>query len=270
MKLITLRCPACGAELRKEETKSALTCEFCGSKCLAQTMQQSRETPSPQYAADLGGVPTNAQAPGIAVKPPPDGEGESKLTTVMRKGTPRKKSKWRSVLETILTMVIAVCVVLFLRLFVFEIAVVDGTSMQPTLQPSERVLVMKWRQKVGIANKRGEIVVTRFPNDPGYFIKRVIALEGDRVRITGGVTYVNDQPNEMGSGYTPQNMDEMTVPEGHVWVMGDNRGVSKDSHSLSVGPIPCELLLGRADVLVYPLNRIHFLTHVKDTISEEP
>lgn len=179
---------------------------------------------------------------------------------------PRRIRIRRSLRETLVLLIIALAAVLFLRLFVFEMAFVDGQSMMPTLRDLDRVVVMKWTHYLRRQPKRGEIIVTKYPNREGYFIKRVIALPGDTIEIRDGRPYVNSrQIFPQIDGYSSPDYALATVPEGHIFVLGDNRANSVDSHNLPPpGFIPLDYLLGRADLLVWPLNNFKTLTHIKD------
>jgi len=168
--------------------------------------------------------------------------------------------------EIVQTMLIAAVIVLLLRVFVFELAVVDGPSMQPTLETGERVLVMKWTQYLRPMPRHGEIMVTRYPEPEfeGYFIKRVVGVAGDRVCIKQGIVYVNDEPNTTGTGLCLGDMEELEVPEHHVFVMGDNRPWSMDSRDPRIGTLDIDMLLGRADVLIFPMSRMKIINHATD------
>ena len=151
-------------------------------------------------------------------------------------------------------MVIAVAVVLLLFTFVGRVATVDGGSMLPTLTHGERLLV----QELGYKPAQGDIVicqsVTYGMETP--LVKRIIALEGQTITVdfknwkvfVDGVEleedYINYQPTAYMNGW--DYGDSYTVPEGCVFVMGDNRNNSQDSRRIAVGPIDERLILGRA------------------------
>ena len=173
--------------------------------------------------------------------------------------TAQKRRVKGSIRETLWMFAIAVVIVAVLRLFVFEVAAVDGRSMQPTIQPHQRVVVMKWTQIFRPTPKRGEVIVTKYPGYKGYFIKRCIAVPGDTVRIEGGLVYVNhgdgDVLDTYGAGYVSGGSSAtITIAEGHIYVLGDHRAISMDSHN--VGQIPVSMVFGRADYIVWPLNEM--------------
>ena len=155
-----------------------------------------------------------------------------------------------------LTVIIALILALFLRAFVFLFATVDGPSMQPTLVNGERVLVTRYTYALSPI-ERGDVVVCRFdhPNFPDYYVKRVIALSGETIRITDGVVYINGSPLAEDYTLSPAASDfpETLVPEGCVFVLGDNRNNSTDSRK--VGPIRESRIIGKARCILYPFSQ---------------
>ena len=151
-------------------------------------------------------------------------------------------------------MMLALLVALGLRLFVFEIVLVNGPSMEPTLWTNERVWVDKtcyWGSPPSV----GDIVVCRFPNETALFVKRVVGVGGDTVEVRDGALYVNGEardPNPQ-SVTMQQDFEKITVPEGHVFVMGDNRNRSRDSRM--VDPIPQSDVIGQARHIVFPFDQ---------------
>lgn len=171
---------------------------------------------------------------------------------------PRRKSLARESLETILG---AVSLALFIMVFVARAFTVDGPSMLPTLQSGERLLIDKVTYRLR-SPERGEILVFRYPADPShYFIKRVIGLPGDEVRLAGGRVFVNGQPlNESYINGPIRGRDRTyRVPEGSYFVLGDNRNNSQDSRSAAVGFVPRSAIVGRAVVRFWPLERAGLL-----------
>ncbi len=129
---------------------------------------------------------------------------------------------------------------------------VDSTSMRPTLFAGDYVVVNKLAYKLGHPS-RGDIIVFKFPPDPTQipYIKRVIGLPGDRVRIANGKVYINDVL--LSEPYLKVNTVEggdWTVPEGQLFVMGDNRQDSYDSRKW--GMVPMNLVIGKAEVIYWP------------------
>jgi signal peptidase I len=128
---------------------------------------------------------------------------------------------------------------------------VDGFSMLPTLQDGEFVLVSKVNYRLGNV-ERGDIVVFHFPLDPEQeLIKRVIGLPGDTISVQNNQVSVNGQVlNEPYIAAAPAYSGEWNVPDGQLFVMGDNRNDSSDSHSW--GYLPLEKVVGKAVVIYWP------------------
>lgn len=158
--------------------------------------------------------------------------------------------------DWIISIVIAVVLAFIIRQFVVELYIVDGPSMRPTLQSQERLVVNKFIYDFR-APEKGEILVFQYPRDTSRdFIKRVIATPGDTIEIKGGRVYVNDQMLE--EDYilekTRSEYPKATVPEGTVFVMGDNRNNSEDSRFADVGFVPYKLIKGKAVLVFWPLD----------------
>jgi signal peptidase I len=173
-------------------------------------------------------------------------------------------SRARSTIEWIAVVGGALIVAVIIRTFFLAAFYIPSPSMVPTLQVHDRVLVNKLSYDLHPIH-RGDVVVFERPpgeNDPKVkdLIKRVIGLPGDTLESMGGVVYVNDKPltepylNPPG---TTENLDRQIVPEGMVFVMGDNRGNSHDSRSF--GSIDEDLIVGRAFVIVWPLSHLGWL-----------
>lgn len=128
---------------------------------------------------------------------------------------------------------------------------VDGTSMLPTLEDGEYVLVNKMVMRFG-SLEHGDIVVFHFPRDLGQdYIKRVIGLPGDHVRVFHGKLYINGE--EIAEPYTaaPANYNgSWDIPEGNIFVLGDNRNNSSDSHQW--GPVSIDNVIGEAIFIYWP------------------
>ena len=156
----------------------------------------------------------------------------------------------------ILSMAGAIIVALLIRHFIVELYVVDGPSMQPTLQDGERLVVNKfiyhWRDPL-----KGEVVIFRYPRDHNRdFIKRVIATGGDTIEIKDGHVYVNDAlvNEDYIAEKTRTEYPKQTVPEGTLFVCGDNRRNSLDSRFPDVGFVPLELVKGKAALIFWPVD----------------
>lgn len=161
----------------------------------------------------------------------------------------------------IVSISLAIVLALLIRYFIVELYLVDGPSMRPTLQNSERLVVNKFIYRFR-SPERGEILVFRYPRDPSRdFIKRVIAIPGDTIEIKGGQVYVNstllDEPYILSQ--TRGNYPLATVPEGHIFVMGDNRNNSEDSRFADVGFVPFDLIKGKAMLIFWPVDQFKTL-----------
>jgi signal peptidase I len=154
-------------------------------------------------------------------------------------------------------------VVAFLvKTFLIQAFYIPSGSMLPTLEIQDRVLVNKLSYDLHPVH-RGDIIVFKSPDQtPGQvkdLIKRVIGIPGDTVEAHDGKLFVNGvAQNEpfLGPGVTTGPLEPQKIPPGHYWVMGDNRGNSKDSRFF--GAIPKSLIIGRAFVRVWPIGRFHF------------
>lgn len=128
---------------------------------------------------------------------------------------------------------------------------VDGSSMEPTLQSGEFVIVNKLTYKLGIPEV-GDVVVFHFPRDPEQeYIKRVIGLPGDHIVIENGNVYVNDYLlDETYITSSPAYESTWDMPDDSIFVLGDNRNNSSDSHNW--GPVPVNYIVGKAVFVYWP------------------
>ncbi len=135
---------------------------------------------------------------------------------------------------------------------------VQNVSMQPTLFEGEFVLVSKLAYKLG-ETKIGDIIVFHAPTEPGEdFIKRIIGTPGDQVKIYGGKVFVNGfRLDEVYLADAPNYDGEWLVPEGSLFVLGDNRNQSSDSHRW--GFVPLDNVVGRAVVIYWPMSKFAVL-----------
>lgn|GEM_PF-289029 len=195
-------------------------------------------------------------------------------------GTSRKgaydRESIRSIVSTVAIILIAPLIALFLTAFVFQPYEVEGESMETTLQNNDRLIVWKmprtWSRITGhdYTPKRGDIVIFSEPTSIGYntggpkqLIKRTIGLPGERVVVKDGevTVYNSDHPEGLKPdktlpygkviGDTPGDLD-IVVPEGSIFVLGDNRGSSLDSRSF--GPVDVNNIAGKLVMRVLPLG----------------
>jgi signal peptidase I len=156
------------------------------------------------------------------------------------------------------SILVAIVAAFLIITFVFETVSVDGHSMDPTLNNKDRLIVEKVSYYFR-APKPGDIVVIKYPANPKEkFIKRVVAVGGDKVRIENGKLYINDVAKDEPYILEPMvtgDFNEVTVPDNTVFVLGDNRNNSRDSRFSDVGFVSYKLVVGRAAFRIYPFNR---------------
>jgi len=155
-------------------------------------------------------------------------------------------------------MLVSVVVSAFIIIFLYQPVRVEGTSMLPMLEDQDRLFINKFAYRVGGIH-RGDVVVFLYPRDhEKSYIKRVIALPGDRLRIDEGKVYVNDEPVQ--EKYVPQrftddrSISERTIPVGQYYMMGDHRSISSDSREF--GPVDRELIYGKAAFVYWPMEQV--------------
>ena len=152
-------------------------------------------------------------------------------------------------------VLVAVTVSIIIIFFLYQPVRVEGTSMLPVLEDQDRVIINKMAFHVGDVH-RGDVVVFRYPRDQTKsYIKRVVALPGDRLRIDHGRLIVNDQ--FVAEPYVPlrftddRSLPEMALPAGDYFVMGDHRSISSDSREF--GPVERSLIYGKAAFVYWPM-----------------
>lgn len=158
---------------------------------------------------------------------------------------------------------IVLAVVLFFAINAVSARVrVDGFSMVPTLQDGEYVLVNRLAYRANLP-ERGDIIVFVSPQTPNLdLIKRVIGLPGDTVSISGGMVRVNGQVlDEPYIAAAPVYNGEWNVPEGRLFVLGDNRNDSSDSHAW--GLLPLENVIGKAILIYWPIPDWNLIDHIE-------
>jgi signal peptidase I len=172
----------------------------------------------------------------------------------------KERGPHHALIEWLVVIAVAVGFALLLKSFVVEQFQVDGHSMDSTLHNGDRVLVNKLSYRLHDP-RRGDVVVLKRldgPNGERDLIKRVIALPGEAIEVRDCQVLIDDrvldEPYLDPQVVTPNNcgkdQPELVIPEGEVFVMGDNRGGSMDSRD--IGPIPESDLIGRAFVIIWP------------------
>lgn len=166
-------------------------------------------------------------------------------------GQPRKCSTvglWLR--DTVISIAASILIITFL----YQPVRVEGTSMLPRLENSDRLFINKFVYRVSPI-ERGDIVVFHYPRDPEKsYIKRVIGLPGDHLRIDQGTVYINGK--RLIEKYVPEeyrddrSMAQIVVPEDSYFVMGDHRSISSDSRDF--GPVDRSLIYGKAVFVYWP------------------
>lgn len=153
---------------------------------------------------------------------------------------------------------ISLAVSAFFIIFLYQPVKVEGTSMMPTLEDQERVFINKFVYRLESIH-RGDVVVFRYPRDTSKsYIKRVIAIPGDRVRIEDGLVYVNDR--RLSEDYVPptyedlRSYSETVVPPHSYFVLGDHRNLSNDSRDF--GPVDESYIYGKAVFGYWPFTKL--------------
>ena len=164
---------------------------------------------------------------------------------------PRKRSSLGLWLRDLLVSTAASVLIIT---FLYQPVRVEGTSMLPRLEDRDRLFINKFVYHIA-SIEHGDIVVFRYPRDPEKsYIKRVIAVAGDRIRIQRGTVWLNDRP--LTESYVPEqyrdtrSMEEIVVPEGSYFMMGDHRSISSDSREF--GPVERSLIYGKAVFVYWP------------------
>jgi signal peptidase I len=155
-------------------------------------------------------------------------------------------------------LVISLAIAAFFIVFLYQPVKVEGTSMMPSLDDQERIFINKFVYRIEPI-QRGDIVVFRYPRDPQKsFIKRVIGLAGDHVRIADGRVFVNGKLLE--EDYVPgayedgRSYPEVVVPPDSYFVLGDHRSLSNDSRDF--GPVDAGYIYGKAVFGYWPVDKV--------------
>jgi signal peptidase I len=155
-------------------------------------------------------------------------------------------------------LIISLAISAFIIIFLYQPVKVEGTSMMPSLEDQERIFVNKFVYRLEPI-ERGDIVVFRYPRDPSKsYIKRVIGMAGDRIRIDGGQVYVNGQALEeeyVPSEYSDsRSYPEIVVDPNSYFVLGDHRSMSNDSRDF--GAVNQGFIYGKAVFGYWPMEKM--------------
>jgi signal peptidase I len=155
-------------------------------------------------------------------------------------------------------LIISVLIAAFIIVFLYQPVRVEGTSMLPMLEDQDRLFINKIAYRVGDIHP-GDVVVFEYPRDhTKSYIKRVIALPGERLRIDHGSVFVNGV--RLSEPYVPsryaddRSEPEIVLPPHQYFLMGDHRSISSDSREF--GPVERDLIYGKAVFVYWPMEQV--------------
>jgi len=190
-----------------------------------------------------------------ALRPEVVGDPGQSVATPSRSTNVRLAQVKEELVAWLKTLVSAAVYAVLIVTFLFQVARVEGLSMAPTLEDQDRLIVNKLVYRIG-EPRRGDIVMLYYPLNPEKsFVKRVIAEEGDTVRIVDGRVYVNDIP--LKDDYVPNeyrshdDWGPQVIPDGYYFVMGDHRNNSSDSRHW--GMVPKKYIIGKVQLRWWPV-----------------
>jgi signal peptidase I len=189
-------------------------------------------------------------------------EAKAETAALAQKEERRARVK-KEIREWVVSIAVALIAVFLIRSFLFTIIRVDGDSMRETLHNGERLIVTIADVKLS-GVQRGDVVICHYPGRTGLlgmkenFVKRVVGVAGDTIVMLNGDTYINgEKVEETFITYpSPFINGAWQVPEGYVFVCGDNRAGSHDSRSADVGPIAVSEIVGKVRFVMWPLSAI--------------
>ncbi|NLY54201.1 MAG: signal peptidase I [Firmicutes bacterium] len=166
----------------------------------------------------------------------------------------------RELWEWTKALAFAIILAWVLRTVVIQTYLVDGPSMEPTLHHSERLLLNRLGYFLH-PPRRGDVVVIELPNEGISIVKRIIGLPGEIIEISNGKVFIDQAPLEEPYLTQPTlaNYGPIQVPDGHYFVMGDNRQNSRDSRSITIGFVAREQIKGQATLVYWPLRSLRWI-----------
>lgn len=203
-------------------------------------------------------------------------------------GEEPEKPLWRRIVNFLISWVLIPAGLVFIvHNFIFQAWYVDGQSMEPTFQNGNYLIVSKfdvsWKKLTGQSSnldiQRGDVVIFNPPDFPRdiYFIKRAIGLPGERVVVKNGTVTIYNNTNPTGVVLTETYIGdialegdlEVTVNEGEVFVLGDNRNPQASQDSRYFGPIPMNRLIGTAALRLLPVYEFGQISNPQYNLSSE-
>ena len=186
--------------------------------------------------------------------PQPAAEPKASDTQTANSPVPAHSPKTGGIGLWMRDLVVSAAISMLIITFLYQPVRVEGTSMLPRLEDHDRLFINKFVYHIE-SIQRGDIVVFHYPRDPEKsYIKRVIAVPGDRLWIDRGSVWLNGQRQR--ENYVPtkyrdnRSMPEMVVPDGEYFMMGDHRSISSDSREF--GPVERDLIYGKAVFVYWP------------------
>lgn len=171
---------------------------------------------------------------------------------------PERRSCASIALELVIIFAIAYIIAYILQNFIFGNFQIQQHSMEPTLHENERVLINRAVYYFKDPEREDIVILLDPIGRQSDFVKRVIAVPGDKIEIRGGRTYINGKllnESYLARDGSQDNIGPIKIPQDQYFVMGDNRARSSDSRRF--GPIPRKNILGKVFIVWWPLNRVH-------------
>ena len=162
----------------------------------------------------------------------------------------------RNPLRGVIWIAVFALICVLLRLFVFHLVRIQGSSMEDTLCSGEIALVTSFDYRFGAKPARGDVVECRFPGRVDTYVKRVIGLPGETVELREGKTYIDGAAISEPYVFSIAEDFSISLGENAYLVLGDNRCESYDSRAADMGPIGKEDILGRVRLCVWPLHGV--------------